>query len=87
MVTDLTGQGVNWFNDEVRVIYENTTSMIAWFIQRNFSDRPDLALTYYPSVFNFYWFTARSLNLLKTHKLKYGSLPYPVMDQSHGYTV
>ena len=66
-----------WFDPELQMIYENTTDLIAWCIEKNFSGRPDLALTYYPSVFNFYWFTARTLNLLTSAS----SLPFPVMER------
>lgn len=70
----------SWFDAELQILYENTTSLISWMIERNFSSRPDLALTYYPSVYNFYWFTARTLNLLSSTP----SLPYPVMDRVRG---
>ena len=66
-----------WFDPELQMIYENTTDLIAWCIERNLSGRPDLALTYYPAVFNFYWFTARTLNLLTSAS----SLPFPVMER------
>uniref|UniRef100_A0A1X7VN73 Uncharacterized protein n=1 Tax=Amphimedon queenslandica TaxID=400682 RepID=A0A1X7VN73_AMPQE len=65
----------SWFDEEVQMIYLNTTSLVMYEISNNFSSRPDLALTYYPSVFNFYWFTSRILNLLNS----YDQLPYPVM--------
>lgn len=68
----------DWFDEDIQMIYENTTNLIAWMIQRNFSGRPDIALTYYPSVYNFYWFTSRSLNILQTYASAY-SLPYPVL--------
>lgn len=58
-----------WFDEDVQMIYLNTTSLIAWMIHSNFSSRPDLALTYYPSIYNFYWFTSRTLNLLQSHSL------------------
>ena len=67
-----------WFeDDDLQMIYENSSALIAWEIERNFSSRPDLALTYYPSVYNFYWFTARTLNLLNSAD----RLPYPVMER------
>ena len=65
----------SWFDEEAQMIYLNTTSLVMYEISNNFSSRPDLALTYYPSVFNFYWFTSRILNLLNS----YDQLPYPVM--------
>ena len=70
-----------WFDSEVQTIYENTTDLLTWCLERNFSGRPDLALTYYPSVFNFYWFTARTLNILQSHFNAHGHLPYSVMDK------
>ncbi len=74
--------GSNWFDPELQMIYENTTNLMAWFIERNFSNRPDLALTYYPSVYNFYWFTARSVNLLRSYSQRHGRLPYAVMERA-----
>ena len=71
----------SWFDDEVQAIYLNTTSLVMYEISNNFSSRPDLALTYYPSVFNFYWFTSRVLNLLNS----YDQLPYPVMQTVKEY--
>ena len=41
-------------------IYLNTTSLIAHEIVNNFTGRPDLALTYYPSKYEFYWFVSRT---------------------------
>lgn len=68
----------SWFDEEVQTIYDNTTLLIAYEISHNFSSRPDLALTYYPSMYNFYWFISRVLNLLNS----YGSLPYPVLERA-----
>lgn len=63
------------FDDDLQMIYENTTSVIAWEISHNFSSRPDLSLTYYPSVYTFFWFTSRILNLLN----QFDGLPLPVL--------
>ena len=65
----------SWFDADLQTVYENTTDLIGWMIQHNFSSRPDLALTYYPSVYNFYWFTSRTVNLLSSTS----TLPYPVL--------
>ena len=74
------GDPGEWFDTEVQMIYENTTDLIAWEIERNFSSHPDIALTYYPSVLNFYWFTARTLNLIQGHMTRHnGVLPFPVL--------
>ena len=70
------GDPKEWFDLEVQMIYENTTNLLAWAIERNFSGRPDIALTYYPSVLNFYWFTARTLNLIQTYGAE---LPFSVI--------
>lgn len=68
----------SWFDDQVQMIYVNTTSLLLYEMSNNFSSRPDLSLTYYPSVFNFYWFTARTMNLLNSHD----QLPYPVLQDT-----
>ncbi|KAL8575183.1 hypothetical protein ACOMHN_042493 [Nucella lapillus] len=46
-------------------IYHNTTMMIAFMINNGFFGRADLALTYYPSVFEFYWFVARTFHRME----------------------
>lgn len=68
-----------WFDEDLQMIYDNTTDLMAWMIQRNFSSRPDLALTYYPSVYNFYWFTSRTLHILQTYTSSGATLPYAVL--------
>ena len=67
-----------WFDEEIQTLYDSTTTLLSWQIAHNFSSRPDLALTYYPSLFNFYWFTSRILNLLDS----FDKLPYPVLEVS-----
>lgn len=69
------GDVSQWFDADLQMVVLNTTDVIAWAIEGNFSSRPDLALTYYPSVYNFYWFTSRTLNLLSSRD----SLPFPVL--------
>ena len=74
------GDPNKWFDADTQMIYENTTDLVAWEIERNLSGRPDLALTYYPSVMNFYWFTARTLNLIQNYAASHdGILPFPVL--------
>ncbi|XP_061196590.1 uncharacterized protein LOC133204863 [Saccostrea echinata] len=63
---------------EIQQIYLNTSTMITFQINTNFSSRPDLALTYYPSVMEFYWFVARTYNLLN-RRYRTGGLPHPAM--------
>ncbi|XP_059145509.1 uncharacterized protein LOC131932596 [Physella acuta] len=64
---------------ELEQIYLNTSSLITFEVRNNLTDRPDLALTYYPSQIEFYWFVARTLTELETAKRK-GPLPVPAMD-------
>ena len=72
----------DWFDEDLQVIYENTTELITWMIERNFTGRPDLALPYYPSIYNFYWFVSRIYNLLVAYRNKpHLPLPYPVLDR------
>ncbi|KAH3781361.1 hypothetical protein DPMN_159188 [Dreissena polymorpha] len=46
-------------------------------IETNFSSRPDLALLYYPSAVEFYWFVARTYGEI-TRKEHNGVIPHPV---------
>ena len=71
-----------WFDDDLQMIYENTTNLIVWMIERNYSSRPDIIRFYYPSIYTFYWFTSRVLNLLQTYSSEHSSLPYPVMTKT-----
>ncbi|CAC5386437.1 unnamed protein product [Mytilus coruscus] len=60
-------------------IYNHTTLLVSYELANNFSNRRDLALTYYPSKFECYWFTARTLAMLRRFK-KTQPLPFPIMD-------
>jgi len=80
--SSVNGSCPEWFDSELQMIHMNTTNMLSWFIMRNFSSRPDLALTYYPSVYNFYWFTSRIWNLLASYVAKNSKLPCSSMDSS-----
>ncbi|XP_052270678.1 uncharacterized protein LOC127871618 isoform X2 [Dreissena polymorpha] len=51
---------VDLIDPDVQKIFMNTTALVAHEIKVNLSSRPDLALTYYPSKFEFYWFVTRS---------------------------
>lgn len=64
---------------EINQIYLNTSSLIAFMIQTNFSSRHDLALLYYPSAFEFYWFVARTFGELQ-RRSKIGPLPHPALE-------
>jgi hypothetical protein len=64
---------------EIAQIYLNTSSLIAFEIMNNFSGRPDLALTYYPSRLEFYWFVTRTGALLDS-AVRNGTLPLKIME-------
>ena len=64
-----------WFDEDLQAIYLNSSNLITWQINHNFSSRPDLALTYYPSVYNFFWFVSRTVNLLNSA----ANFTFPVM--------
>ena len=72
----------DWFDEDMQVIYENTTALITWLVERNFTGRPDLAMPFYPSKFNFYWFLSRTYHLLVAYCNKsHLPLPYPVLNR------
>ncbi|XP_056012965.1 uncharacterized protein LOC125647004 isoform X2 [Ostrea edulis] len=50
---------------DIQQIYLNTSALIAYEINTNLTDRKDLALTYYPSEFEFYWFVSRIFSKLQ----------------------
>ncbi len=70
----------DWFDEELQIIYENTTTLISYIVDTNFTGRPDLALDYYPSVFNFYWFLSRTLNIMENYNA-ISPLPFPVLSR------
>ncbi|GFN84616.1 hypothetical protein PoB_001112200, partial [Plakobranchus ocellatus] len=63
---------------DVAQIYLNTSSLLAYEIANNLTSRPDLVLTYYPSINEFYWFVAKTVSAMET-ALKKGPLPSEVM--------
>ncbi|XP_033100316.1 uncharacterized protein LOC117103802 [Anneissia japonica] len=73
----------NWFDMEIQTIYANTTSLIEWLIEHNvIEERPDLALTYYPSRYSFYYYVARTLFILETQYVSEGNLPMEILNQT-----
>ncbi|XP_062587918.1 uncharacterized protein LOC134249593 [Saccostrea cucullata] len=62
---------------EIQQIYLNTSALIAYEINTNLSNRQDLALTYYPSEYEFYWFVSRTFSKLQEHS-QHQSL-HPIM--------
>ncbi|XP_076085251.1 uncharacterized protein LOC143056058 [Mytilus galloprovincialis] len=67
------------FDADLQNIYNHTTLMVSYELANNFSNRRDLALTYYPSKIECYWFTARTLAMLRRFK-KTQPLPFQIMD-------
>ncbi|XP_060587318.1 uncharacterized protein LOC132742840 [Ruditapes philippinarum] len=65
---------------EIQQIYVNTSNLIAFMIETNFSSRHDLALLYYPSAIEFYWFVARTFGEIR-RKENQGPLPHPILKQ------
>ena len=55
--------------------------MIAFMINNSLFGRADLALTYYPSVFEFYWFVARTFHRME---IALQTQPLPKVSQSRG---
>ncbi|XP_055954817.1 uncharacterized protein LOC126827310 [Patella vulgata] len=73
---------VNIFSDvALQKVYLDTASMIAFQIEHDFGGRVDLALTYYPSLFEFYWFVARTYNMLESQD--FSSLPSELQQVYH----
>ena len=62
-------------------MYSDIVDMLIYELSHNFTNRPDLALTYYPSKFVFFWFTSRTLQLLKAASLS-RKLPFSRMDDA-----
>lgn len=66
---------------ELRGMHLNTTHLLEYGIRSGIvMNRTDLALTYYPSEFDFFWFVARNVHLLRSHKLAKGSLPFSELE-------
>lgn len=66
---------------EIEKIYRNTSRMVTWQLKTDMAKRPDLALLYYPSVLEFYWFVARTSSLLERHALA-GKLPHAALEDT-----
>ena len=66
----------DWFDEDLQHIYNDSVNLLAWEIERNFSSRPDL-VTSTKSLYFFFWFTSRTLNLLASS----APLPFTVMEE------
>ncbi|XP_041377849.1 uncharacterized protein LOC121390166 isoform X2 [Gigantopelta aegis] len=72
-------QPTNILDDkQIQQIFLNTTLLIAYEINAEFIGRRDLALVYYPSLFELYFFVARTYALLE-RTAKYSKLPHPAL--------
>jgi len=60
-------------------VYHNSSALLAYEINNNMTDRPDIALLYYPSQVEFDWFVARTFSILDASRRK-EALPKPVME-------
>lgn len=63
------------FDSDIQHIYKDTVDLIIYEITGNFSSRRDLALTYYPSKLECFWFTSRTLTNLRDF---YKKAPLPL---------
>ncbi|KAL4433134.1 hypothetical protein ABPG74_010829 [Tetrahymena malaccensis] len=69
-------------DEDLRTLYRNSTMLLEYGIEsRIVLDRVDLALTYYPSEYNFYYYVARNVHFLRFVKERNnGTLPYSDME-------
>ncbi|XP_035824372.1 uncharacterized protein LOC101854700 [Aplysia californica] len=63
----------------IESLYHNTSALLAYEINTNMTNRPDVALLYYPSQIEFDWFVARSFAVMDQKRRK-GPLPRPIME-------
>ena len=61
-------QGEVHLTDELTQMMKDTSNLIEYTIRHLITKRPDLVLVYYPSKYDFYWFVARIVQLLKRHE-------------------
>lgn len=52
-------------HSDLLLMVHNTVDLIEYVVEKVSKDRLDLILVYYPSKYDFYWFVARIVNLLK----------------------
>lgn len=63
---------------ELKQLVADTSELLGFVINEKISQRPDLALVYYPSKYDFFWFVSRIINLYK----RQDKLSYP-FDYAH----
>lgn len=54
-------------DDELKQMMFNSVEFLQFTIKQLITKRPDLILVYYPSRYDFYWFVARNVQLLKRY--------------------
>jgi hypothetical protein len=53
------------FDDDMKLIYRSTIDLIVWTMEGDrLGKRSELALLYYPSIFDFYWLVSRTYSML-----------------------
>ena len=62
-------------SDELAKMMVHISIFLEYTIERIINERPDIILLYYPSKYDFYWFVARIVHLLKRNKDKVYPLP------------
>lgn len=69
------------FDSEMQKMYRSSVDLLVSSLKRNvIFERPDLALVYYPSVFDFYWLLSRVYSSLKNNQ----QLLHPILKESFG---
>eukprot|EP01132_Coremiostelium_polycephalum_P010103 gene10103-12392_t len=66
----------NFFTEDLQNMVVSTSYLIEWAVNSEVVyDRSDLALLYYPSIYDFSWFISRLLYFLEDFNLQYGNNP------------
>jgi len=61
-ITYRTTEDHSFFDNDIKAMHSSVTRLLDWGIKSKIAFiRPDLSLTYYPSIMNFYWFVARNV--------------------------
>ena len=62
-------------NDELAKMMVHISIFLEYTLKKIINERPDIILLYYPSKYDFYWFIARIVHLLKRNNDKVYPLP------------
>ena len=63
---------LEWFDNNVKKMYLDTSKMLAWILKKDLMSHKEKSreiLMYYPSVYDFYYFTARVNHLLENPEI------------------